>query len=133
MRFSRTAAIVGAVITAAGCHQMATLSFDEVASLRPARVYVTQADNGSVMEVSGPQVYNDTLVGYVNGQFTELPASDLKKMVVKRPARAKTIALFAAGTATAAVIGYWISGLGKPSERDLVDCDYDETNDPRCN
>lgn len=133
MRVRYAAAVVAAVIAAAGCHSMTRLTMDEVASLRPNRLYVTNADNGSVLEINGPQVYNDTLVGYVNGQFTEMPAADVRKMAVKRPARAKTIALFAAGTVGAAVIGYWISGVGDRNPRDDIDCDYDETADPRCN
>jgi hypothetical protein len=125
------AGLAAVVIAAAGCHTMSTLTAEEVASLRPQRIYVTNADNGSVYVLSGPQVFNDTIVGYVNGAFTEVPATDVKKMAVRRTARGKTIALFAASAGVAGLIGVWISGIGDPSERDQVDCDY-EPEDPRC-
>jgi hypothetical protein len=78
------------------------------------------------MEVTGPQVFNDTLVGYVNGEFQELPASSLSKVVTKRPARAKTIALAAAGTVALGAFVWMIAGgedYVNPAQ--FVDCDDD--------
>jgi hypothetical protein len=91
---------------------------------------VTRADQ-SVVEVSGPQVFGDTLVGYVAGEFQELPTATVKRVVIRRPARARTIALIAASTAGAAVIAVFLAGVGDPNPRDEVDCDY-EPEDPRC-
>jgi hypothetical protein len=81
--------------------------------------------------VSGPQVFGDTLVGYVNGAFQELATAGVQRVAMRRPARAKTIALIAGATAGATLVAVWLSGVGDPSPRDEVDCDY-EPEDPRC-
>jgi len=130
MRSIRVGVVIATMLGGTACHTMAPLSWDDVAGLRPSRVWITQSDQ-SVVEVSGPQVFGDTLVGYVNGAFLELPTADVKRVVVRRAARAKTVALIAAGAAGAAAIAVWMSGVGNPSERDNVDCDY-EPEDPRC-
>lgn len=130
MRTSKVGWLIAATLLATACHTMTPLSWDELNGLRPSRVWITQT-NQSVFEVSGPQVFGDTLVGYVNGQFRELPTADVKQVSVRRAARGKTIALIAAGTAGAAAIGVWMSGIGDRSARDLIDCDY-EPEHPDC-
>jgi len=131
MRSRHIAWLIAATLGATACHTLAPLTFDEVASLRPARVWVTDAGK-SVVEVSGPQIYNDTLVGYVGGAFTELPAADIKKVVMKRPARAKTIALFAGATVGAAALMYLIAGGNLFSDpKSGNDCD-DDPDLPAC-
>lgn len=129
MRTSYVACLI-AVTAGVACHTLAPLTFDEVDRLQPSRVWVTHADQ-SVLEVNGPRVFNDTLVGYVNGGFTELPASDVHRVVIKRPARAKTIGLIAGSTAVAAAIAVWLSGVGDPDESDMVNCP-DEPDHPLC-
>jgi hypothetical protein len=72
-------------------------------------------------------------VGYMDGAFREVPKATIKQVVVKRPARAKTIGLIAASTAVATMIGVWIAGLGEPAASDMVNCDdYDPGQHPDC-
>lgn len=115
----------------AACHTLAPLSWQELDGLRPSRVWVTRADQ-SVVEVSGPQVFGDTLVGYVEGEFLELPTADLRRAVVRRPARARTIGLALAGTAlTAAMIALVAGGEDYSNPAHFTDCD-DNPEDPAC-
>ena len=123
-------ALAATMIVGASCHTMAPLTWEEVTTFRPARVSVT-LDDQSVVVVSGPQMFGDTLVGYVGGDFQELPTASIKQVVVKRSAKGKTMALVAASIAGAAALGVLISSVGDPSDRDQVDCDY-EPEDPRC-
>jgi hypothetical protein len=109
---------------------MVPVNLERVAAERPYRVWVTQADQG-VVEVSGPQVINDTLVGYIGGVFTELPATDVKQVKVKRSAKGKTMALVAASIVGAGALGVVISGLGSSGRDPGVDC-MDVPDDPRC-
>lgn len=114
-----------AAVAVAGCHKLTTLTFDDVDRLRPSRVWITDQSQ-SVMEVSGPQIFNDTLVGYINGEFQELAAADVSKLVMRQPARAKTIALAAAGTVGLAAFVWMIAGgenYVNPAQ--FVDCDDD--------
>lgn len=124
MRLQHVAWVALAALTASACHTMAPLTLEDIELQRPARVWVTQ--DQSTMEVSGPQVFNDTLVGYVDGAFQELPAASLSKVVTKRPARAKTIALAAAGTVALGAFVWMIAGGEKyVNPAQFVDCDDD--------
>jgi hypothetical protein len=122
--------LIAVMLSGAACHTMAPLSWDEVAGLRPSVVYVTRADQ-TVVQVSGPQVFGDTLVGYVNGAFQELATAEVTRVAMRRPARAKTIALLAASTAGATLLAVWISGLGPKPPGDEVDCGLDPDH-PDC-
>lgn len=123
--------LIATVLTGTACHTMARLTWEDVAGLRPSRVWITQADQ-SVVELSGPQLFGDTLVGYVRGEFLELPTGDVQRVMMRRPALAKTIALAVASTAAATAVAVWMSGLGpKPKEDDPVDCGLDPDN-PAC-
>ncbi len=130
MRWTLGGSLLAAVVASSACHSMTPLSWRELDGLRPSRVWVTQADQTTV-EVSGPQMFGDTLVGYVNGEFKELPTADVQRVTMRRPARAKTIALVAASTAVAAGLAVWMSGLGPKPPDDEVDCGLDPDH-PDC-
>lgn len=130
MHSTSSGLLIATALVGTACHTMAPLNWDEVAVQRPSAVWVTRANE--TVQVSGPQLFNDTLVGYVNGTFEELAISDVTQVAVRRPARAKTIALIAASTATAALVAVWMSGLGpKPADDDPVDCGLDPDH-PAC-
>lgn len=122
--------LIAATLVTPACHKMVPLTWTELQTLRPARVYVTQ-DDRSVVELTGAQVFGDTVVGYVAGEFRELPTASLQRVTMRRPDRAKTIALVAASIGVAAGVGILISGLGDPSATQFLDC-ADVPDDPRC-
>ena len=119
-----------AAFASPACYTMASLTWEEISVQRPTNVWVTR-DDRSVVVMNGPQVFGDTLVGYIGGQFYELPTADIERVTIKRSAKGKTIALVAASIAGAAAIGVVISGLGEQSFAGMVDCN-DEPDDPRC-
>lgn len=129
MRWTLASGLIATMLSGAACHTMAPLTWDELGGLRPSSVWVTRADQ-TVVQVSGPQVFGDTLVGYVNGEFQELPTAEVTRVAMRRPARAKTIALIAASTAGATLLAVWISGLG-PKPGAEVDCGLDPDH-PDC-
>jgi hypothetical protein len=131
MRRQLLGGLLAAAVAGTACHTLTPLSWDELEGIRPSRVWVTRADQ-SVVEVSGPQVFGDTLVGYIDGEFSEMPTADLRRAVVRRPARARTIALAVAGTALTAALVAMVAG-GEPyvNPRQFVDCD-DDPEHPDC-
>ena len=132
MRSKSVCYLIAATLVASACHTMKPLTWSELEGLRPNRAWITHEDD-RVVQVSGPQVYGDTLVGYMDGAFREVPTATIKQVVVKRPARAKTIGLIAASTAVATVVGVWISGLGESDKKYEVNCDdYDPGQHPDC-
>ena len=125
MRSQHIAWVLAAAVGASGCHTLTPLTLDDIGHLRPSRVWVTDQDQ-SVVEVSGPMVFNDTIVGYINGEFQELPATKVSRVMMRRPARARTIALAAAGTVGLAAFVWAIAGgedYVNPAQ--FVDCDDD--------
>ena len=130
MRSTLAAGLIATALVGTACHSMTPLSWREIGALRPSRVYVTHADK-SVVEMSGPQVFGDTLVGYINGQFLEVPTAEIRRVAMKRPDRAKTIALAAGSTAAAVALAVWISSSGIFGASHGLDCP-DVPDDPRC-
>jgi hypothetical protein len=131
MRSPTAAWLLAVALVGAACHKMTALTLDDVDRLRPSRIWVTDADQ-SMFEMSGPQVFNDTIVGYVNGEFSELPAQAVRRMTIREPARGKTIALAAAGTIAAAGLIWMVAGGGIFSDpKSGTDCDDDPEN-PVC-
>lgn len=123
-------ALAFAALASAACHTMVPLTLDEVAVVKPGQVWITRSDQ-TVAELTGPQVFGDTLVGYIGGLFHELDAKEVERIVIKRSAKGKTMALVAAGIAGAAAVGVVISGLGEEGNTANVDCN-DVPDDPRC-
>lgn len=130
MRSTSIGLLTAVTLAATACHTMTPLTLKEINTLRPPHAWVTDSDE-SVFQIAGPQVYGDTIVGYVNGQFRELPNSTVKQVTVRRLARAKTIALIAAGTAAATGIAVWMAGSGIFGRDQYVDC-MDVPDDPAC-
>ncbi len=124
-------ALVFAALASAACHTMVPLTFEEVGATSPGTVFLTR-DDATVLELTGPQVFGDTIVGYdMGGNFYELDRKEISRVTVKQSAKGKTMALVAASIASAAVVGVWISGLGEEGQTANVDCN-DVPDDPRC-
>jgi hypothetical protein len=123
MRLNVLGGLLAAVVAGTACHSLTPLSWSELEGIRPSRVWVTRADQ-SVVEVTGPQVFGDTLVGYIDGEFYELPTSDLRRAVIRQPARAKTIGLAVAGVAvTAALVAMVAGNENYVNPAQFTDCD----------
>lgn len=112
-------ALIVAALAVPACHTMVPLTFEGVAVERPGTVYITREDQ-TVLVLTGPQVFGDTIVGYIGPTFYELDRDDVSRVTVKRSAKGKTMALVAASIAGAAMLGAMMSGLGEDSP--LYDC-----------
>ena len=131
MRKTLERAFIVAALATAACHSMVPLTLEEVSAVRPGTVYITR-DDATVLELTGPQVFGDTIVGYdLTGIFYELDRGEIASLEMKRSAQGKTIALVAAGIVGAAAVGAVISGAGEEGKTANVDCN-DVPDDPRC-
>ncbi len=63
---------------------------------RPSHVWVTTPGN-SVVDLSHPQVLGDTLVGFSNGTYREIPMADVKLIRARVAAPYRTALLVGAG------------------------------------
>jgi hypothetical protein len=100
-----------AVLSSAACHSMRPVAMEELAAVRPGQVWVTRADQ-SVVLVAGPQIVNNRLVGFVDGVYRVIPAADVQRVVMRRPATGRTAALVSVGAVGAASVIYLLSGTG---------------------
>jgi len=104
-RWFASLAITSAAVLA-GCHSMRPVSLAEIGSARTwAHVWVTQPDR-SVIELSGPDVRGDTLRGFVDGKYQEMPVSQAVEIRVRERDTGRTAVLVgtAAGATLAALI-----------------------------
>jgi hypothetical protein len=117
--------LTATMFLSAACHTMRPVALAELDAIRPAQVWVTRADQ-AVVVVSGPQVLNDRLVGFVNGRYQVMPAADVTRVLMRRPARARTAALIAAGAVSVSAMAVLVSGQGtyrNPCDRASSECD----------
>ncbi len=74
MRPTWTCALLLTALAGVACHTVKPVTLDELNAIRPERAWLTQSDQ-SVVIISDPQVVGDTVVGYINGAYEELPAT----------------------------------------------------------
>jgi hypothetical protein len=113
------------------CKTMKPVSLDELRVIKPEQVWITENDQ-TVVLVSNPQVMGDTLVGYVNGKYEEIPSSQFKQVVTERVATGKTAVLVAV---IAAGFGGMVYALiGGKGDTHVCDPSYCEEHgeDPCC-
>ena len=131
MRIPIVGCLIAATDASAACHTLKSVTLEQVHVAKPSEVKVTRGDQ-SIVVVSGPQVIGDTLVGYVNGKFEELPAADLKQVRMRAPARAQTAALIVATTVGVAGFAWMVTGGGGFFDpKTTTDCD-DDPDRPEC-
>jgi len=113
MRNSWYGAVAIAIFSLSACHSMRPSNITSVGTAH--RAWVT-LPNQTVVEVSGPKVINDTLVGYVGGEYKEIPASDVKLIRVKEWNRGETAALAAIGLAAFGGAAFALTSSGKSNK-----------------
>jgi len=88
---------------ATACETMKPLQPSQLSSQTINRVWVTRG-NDSAIVLMHPEVRGDTLAGFVNGQYEEMPLSEARTLRAREPARGRT-ALLASAVAAAALGG----------------------------
>lgn len=122
--------LLAATLAIGACHTMKPVSMTELNALKPERAWLTEA-NQTVVVVDGPQVMGDTLVGYINGVYEEMPATRFKEVMVQQPATTKTALLVGAITVGFGGMVYALLGSGSSDVKDPSYCEEHE-EDPAC-
>lgn len=94
------------VLGLAACQTTGVVGYpaEFIATKGPTHVWVTQPDD-RVVELSNPQVHGDTLAGFADGNYVEMPLSSVKLMKGQFPAPARTALLAGvAAIGTAAIV-----------------------------
>jgi hypothetical protein len=125
--------LLALAVFSVGCHRMTQVPapIKYIEGAKPSRIWVTRP-GGDTFIVDGPQLFGDTLVGYINGEYREVEFEGSERVVVRQPARTRTAILVAAGIAGTAVFGYLISGVGTSGNPGAnTDC-ADDPDQPEC-
>jgi hypothetical protein len=111
MRATIVGWLLATTLLSTACHSRKPVTLDELTGLRPVKVWATRGDQ-SVVLVTGPQVYGNKLVGFVDGKYREMPAADLKQLIMQVPARGRTTALVVAGALGIVAFAVLATGSG---------------------
>jgi hypothetical protein len=83
-----------------------------ITNKQPTTVWLTRT-NHSVVKVDGPRVFHDTIIGAVQGQYAEIPLSDVTRVSAERSDKTKTIlAATAGGVVTVGALVFIFKGQG---------------------
>jgi len=114
------------LLAIAGCTTVASVKNPGtyVAAKQPRTVWLTKTDQ-SIVRMNGPRMVGDTVVGSVNGQYTEIPMADVSSMRAIVPDETKTIAVAAVGgaatvAALVVIFDHSGSGSGLPGPADTL-------------
>jgi len=136
MRPILTCTLLLAAFAGAACSTMKSPTLDQLGTLGPDRVWVTQSDE-SVVLFWEPTVVRDTLVGYVDNKRRKLPSAGIQELRVRTPAHTRTM-LLAAGLVVAfggvlfVVSGDGPSAVQAPFQGGSGDC-IENPNQSGCN
>jgi hypothetical protein len=93
------------------CHTMKPVPPSQFSSRTIHRVWITKGNDSAIVLVS-PQLRGDTLAGFVNGEYEEMPLSEARSLRAREPAYRRTALL--AGAATAAAIAALVYFENRP-------------------
>jgi hypothetical protein len=105
---------------------MRPVSLEQLGSIRPAHV-VVRRDHQSDVVVSNPQVFGDTLVGFVNRKYAVMPRAFVDQVLVKASAPKRTAVLIAAGAVVLGAVAVRLGGSGEPTAPTQSKCDIQES------
>ena len=108
-RHSVMLALTGLAFASAGCYTIKPVTFDSFGGERIEQVWVTRKDQ-TVVFIKNADRSGDKLRGYVDGQYQQLPASDLQEIRVRQFSTGRTVALVTGGAAAAVAVFAIVSG-----------------------
>ncbi len=125
-RVKHASAVGLLVLSLAGCHAASGLGYPAhyITANAPMRVWVTET-NDSVVIFNGPKMSGDTLTGFVNGRYRELPASQVKFVKAMLPSHWRTAVVASAAALGVGAVFVTITNAKKVGS---TTC-YDEHND----
>ena len=131
MRSLLSGALFLAALSGIGCKTTTTVTLAELNALKPERAWVREGGNSMVI-VDGPQVVGDTIVGYVNGVYEEMPSDKFSQIVVQKNATTRTLLLV--GAVTVGFGGMIYALIGSTGGDKYLGSDYCEEHpfDPDC-
>lgn len=95
---------------------------DYLKTRQPKQIWVTRDSAQAMIAVDGPRLIGDSIVGFVEGEYMEIPVSQVRGMQAKQYSRKRTSAFLVA--ASAVVVGLFLvvkGGTGSDEDRNGED------------
>ena len=110
-RFQRVTALVMLVVVT-GCSTMQPVSTPKpfLETSQPRVIWVTRQASPTMITVTGPRLMGDTIVGFVEGEYTELPLVEVKSVQAKQYSRPRTAAFLVGLTAVSVAVALLMTG-----------------------
>lgn len=109
------------MVTACSTMQPVARPREFMQARQPSIVWVDHAGQ-QMVSIEGPQLMGDSIVGFIEGEYTEIPMSQIRSMQAKQYSRSRTTAFLAGMVAVAAAAIFLVSG-GTGSTSDQIDED----------
>jgi predicted aconitase len=93
-----------------------------MATRQPSVVWVSKASEPNMFALDAPKLIGDSIVGFIEGEYTEIPIPQIRTMQARQYSRGRTVA-FALGTAVAAVGAFLLIQGGHGATPDQTDED----------
>ena len=99
--------------TLAGCTTMRPVNGppkEFITVHEPSVVWVTRAEPATPIALEAPRVLGDTIVGFVEGEYTELPVTQIRTVQAKQFSRGRTTAFLVGMGVLAAGLTFVLAG-----------------------
>jgi hypothetical protein len=122
--FLRRAIALVMVILMTACTSMQPVSQPRefMATRQPSVVWVSKASEPNMFAMDAPKLIGDSIVGFIEGEYTEIPIPQIRSMQARQYSRGRTVA-FALGTAAAALGAFLLIKGGGGAGTDMIDED----------
>ena len=89
---------------------------------KPGTVWVTRQATPAMVELNAPQMVGDSLVGFIEGEYVEIPFNQVQSIQAKQYSRGRTLG-FILGVSAVVVGGLILMGGGLGANMVEDDCD----------
>ena len=117
----RRAVSLSMLLSMAACSTMQTVAQprDFLKTHQPKQVWLSRDSGQAMIALDGPRLIGDSIVGFVEGEYAEIPVSSVKMMQAKQYSRKRTSTFLIA--ASAVVVGlFFIVKSGTGSDTDQI-------------
>jgi hypothetical protein len=121
--FRRGVALVLLVMmTACSTMQPVAQPRDFLLTRQPAVIWLSKSSDQTMVAVDAPKLLGDSIVGFVEGDYVEIPIKDVKSMQARQYSRSRTTAFLLGAGALAVGLALIVTG-GLGSNSDMIDED----------
>jgi hypothetical protein len=121
-RFRQTTSLLILVtVTACSTMQPVAQPREFMQARKPGTIWVTRQSTPAMVELNAPQMVGDSLVGFVEGEYVEIPFNQVQTIQAKQYSRGRTMA-FILGVSAVVVGALLLTGGGLGSNMVDDDC-----------